>query len=118
MPTPISPSSTPFVPQPTAAEPPNVVPIPPVYVEGDAHKPNTGVAQLVKAHDAARAPADCRREGANALIGTLPVGGAALATLVAVASGPVGIAAGLLTLFGVSFQEGKDLRAYYNCKSQ
>jgi hypothetical protein len=123
MPTPVSSSSTSVALHPETpvdGAPPDAAPvvtIPPVYIEGDAGGGDPGVKQLVKGHDAAATP-NCREQGASAAVGTIPMGAGVLATLAGAASGPLGLAAGLLTLFGASVYEGKDLRSYYDCKTQ
>jgi hypothetical protein len=93
---------------PTAHE----VTIPPVLVEGDA-----GAQHLVKQLDASRKAPSCSLEGLNAALscgkaGLTAAGGALLATSV------VGAAVAAAATFAESVSCGKDLRAYYDCKTQ
>jgi len=123
MPTPVSSNSAPIMPHVENAadgppHPAQVVTVPPVYIEGNAGSRHPGVTQLVNAHDAAAATQNCQQQGRSAVVGTVPMGAAVLGTLAAAASGPLGIAAGLLTLFGASIYEGKELRSYYECKTE
>jgi hypothetical protein len=117
MPIPISGSGTtthsaplPAETTPTAPSP-QVVTIPPVHIEGDA-----GKQELLKRYAAGAGAPDCRLEALNATVGTVPIGAAVLSTLAAVAAGPIGIAAGLVALFGASIYEGKELRALHDCR--
>jgi hypothetical protein len=116
MPTPVSGSSInassaalPADATPTTPSPPTIT-IPPVHIEGDA-----GKQELLKRYAASAGAPDCRSEGLNAAVGTVPIGAAVLGTLAAVATGPIGVAAGLLGVFGASIYEGKELRALHDC---
>lgn len=91
-----------------------MVTIDPVVIEGDAT-----VQQLVKKHAAVEATRDCTTEARTAAntAGNIVVG--VLGTLAGVSTfGPFGLAAGLAGLFKASIDTGKDLRAYYDCKTQ
>jgi len=81
-------------------------------IEGDA-----GTQELLKRHAATGGAPDCRQEKVTAGVGAVGVGGGALATVAAgAAGGPIGIAAALVTLFGLSLYEGTQLRALQNCR--
>lgn len=97
---------------PTEAPPAREVTIPPVVIKGDA-----GAQQLVKQLDALRQAPNCSIEGLNAGLscgkaGIAAAGGALLATTVVGAA----VAAAATLAEGISC--GKDLRAYYDCKTQ
>lgn len=86
--------------------------IPPVVVTGDA-----SVQRLVKQVDEARRAPDCSLEGKTAALScakaaATAAGGALLSTTIVGAG--VGVAATLFESIGC----GKDLRAYYDCKTQ
>jgi len=92
--------------------PPHEVTVPPVVITGDA-----GAQQLLKQHDAGRRASDCSQEGMNAALscakaGVAAAGGALLATTVVGA----GVAGAATLLEAVSC--GKDLRAFYDCKTE
>ena len=94
------------------APPPREVTVPPVVVTGDA-----GAQHLVKQHDAARQAPDCSLEGKNAALscakaGVAAAGGALLSTTI------VGAAVGAAATFVEAISCGKDLRTYYDCKTQ
>jgi hypothetical protein len=93
-------------------EVPRELTLSPVVITGDA-----GAQQLIKQHDAASRAPDCSQEGKNAALscakaGVAAAGGAVLATTVVAA----GVAAAATLLEAVSC--GKDLRTYYDCKTQ
>ena len=92
--------------------PPREVTIPPVVITGDA-----GAQQLVKQHDVAHRAPDCSLEGKNAALscakaGIAAAGGALLSTTV------VGAAVGAAATFVEAISCGKDLRTFYDCKTQ
>jgi hypothetical protein len=94
------------------APPPREVTVPPVVVTGDA-----GAQHLVKQHDAARQAPDCSLEGKNAALscakaGVAAAGGALLATSI------FGAAVGAAATFVEAISCGRDLRTYYDCKTQ
>ena len=94
------------------APPPREITVPPVVVTGDA-----GAQHLVKQHDAARQAPDCSLEGKNAALscakaGVAAAGGALLSTTL------VGTAVGAAATFVEAISCGKDLRTYYDCKTQ
>jgi hypothetical protein len=94
------------------APPPRELTIPPVVVTGDA-----GAQQLTKKYDAANQAPDCSLAGKNAALscakaGIVAAGGALLSTTVVAA----GVAAA--ATFAEAISCGKDLRAYYDCKTQ
>ena len=94
------------------APPPREITLPPVVITGDA-----GAQQLVKQHDAARQAPDCSQEGTNAALscakaGIAAAGGALLASTVVAA----GVAAA--ATLAEAFTCGKDLRTYYDCKTE
>jgi hypothetical protein len=96
---------------PTEAPPAREVTIPPVVITGDA-----GAQQLVKQLDASRNAPSCSLEGLNAALscgkaGITAAGGALLATTV------VGAAVAAAATFAEGISCGKDLRAYYDCKT-
>jgi hypothetical protein len=99
---------------PGAASSPQGVTVPPVQIEGEANS----VQQLVKAHDAAKAPRSCVSERVTAAYGALEVAGAVGTTVLGAALGPLGVAVGLAAVAGLSFQEGQKLRALYNCETE
>jgi hypothetical protein len=97
---------------PAEATPAREVTIPPVVVNGDA-----GAQQLVKQLDASRKAPNCSLEGLNAALscgkaGITAAGGALLATSV------VGATVAVAATFAEGISCGKDLRAYYDCKTQ
>lgn len=97
---------------PSQPSPSSPVTIPPVVVTGDA-----GAQKLVKQLDASRQAPNCSLEGLNAAVscgkaGISAAGGALLATTV------VGAAVAAAATFAESISCGKDLRAYYDCKTQ
>jgi hypothetical protein len=86
--------------------------VPPVVITGDA-----GARQLLRQHDAARQARDCSQEGKNAALscakaGIAAAGGGLLASTVVAA----GVAAA--GTFAEALSCGKDLRAYYDCKTE
>jgi hypothetical protein len=98
-----------------AANPPAVsseVSIPPVVITGDA-----GAQELVRQHDAAREPADCSLEAETA---ALSCGKAGLAAASGIVSTPTVIGAGLAAAATLAqgVECGRDLRAFYDCKTQ
>lgn len=95
------------------ATPPDVT-IPPVYIEGEAGP----VERLVRGHDAAKAAGDCSSERATAAFGALEVAGAVGGTLLGATLGPLGVAAGLAAVTGLSYSEGQKLRALYDCETE
>ncbi|MDF3067769.1 MAG: hypothetical protein K0R38_3370 [Polyangiaceae bacterium] len=120
------------MPQPIGAGSSSVT-IPPVHISGDAAPapspprassppsvtaPPPSVQSLVKAHDSATAPRSCVAEGVTAAYGALEVVGAAGATVLGAALGPLGVAVGLASLSAVSYDEGQKLRALYNCAKE
>jgi hypothetical protein len=117
LPTPVSGSSPNInsaalpVESPSLAPSPPAVTIPPVHIEGDA-----GKQELLKRHAAGGGAPDCRLESLNAAVGSVPIGAAVLSTLAAVAAGPIGVAAGIVGIFGASIYEGKELRALHDCR--
>ncbi len=105
---------------PPAPSPP-VVTIPPVHITGDA-----GACELVRRHDAAAGapcsppppmPPPCGAEKVAAVEKLLPMAIDVAGTLAAgAAGGPLGIGLGVAKLFYDSVQEGKALRALYDCE--
>jgi len=91
---------------------PREVNLPPVMIAGDA-----GAKQLVQQHDATRQLPDCSAEGANAAL-SCGKAGLAAATLLVSGSTVVGTALVVATALAESISCGKELRAYYDCKSQ
>jgi hypothetical protein len=101
----------------TSASSPDALPqheltVPPVVITGDA-----GAQQLLKQHDAASRAPDCSQEGKNAALscakaGVAAAGGALLVTTVVGA----GVAGAATLLEAISC--GKDLRTYYDCKTE
>lgn len=86
--------------------------IPPVVITGDA-----GAQQLVKQHDAARRAPDCSLEGKNAALSCAKAGVTALGGALMSTTG-IGVVVGVAATFSESLSCGKDLRAYYDCKTQ
>lgn len=118
MPSPIS-NQSPTVPMQAAdvdaserSSPPAVT-IEPVVVEGDA-----SVQRLVNGHDAAKAAPDCSAQAVSTAVSASTILGGIGATIIGAAGGPVGLAVGLGALFKAGFDTGKDLRSYYDCKTQ
>jgi len=92
---------------------PRVVNLPPVMIVGDA-----GAQQLVQRYDTARKPPDCSLEGAEA---ALACGKAGLVAAGGIVLGPLavgGLPLAVATTFAEGVSCGKELRAYYNCKTQ
>jgi len=81
-------------------------------IVGDA-----GAKQLVQRHDAARKLPDCSVEGQSAAL-SCGKAGLAAATGILVSATVVGTALAAAATLAEGISCGKDLRAYYDCKSQ
>jgi len=117
---------------------PSPVTIPPVYIEGDAglepvrtsSPPTVTIApveirgeaesaeRLIKSYDAQKAARSCVSEGATAAFGALEVAGAVGGTVLGAALGPLGVAAGVAAVAGLSYSEGQKLRALSDCVNE
>jgi hypothetical protein len=88
------------------------VSIPPVVITGDA-----GARQLVENYDAALERPDCSLEGATAAL-SCGKAGLVAAGSIALSSTVVGTGIAIAMTFAEGVECGKDLRAYYDCKTQ
>lgn len=97
---------------PTETPPAREVTIAPVVIQGDA-----GAQQLVKQLDASRNAPNCSLEGLNAAVSCGKAGAAAAGTALLTTT-VIGAAIGAAGTFLEAVSCGKDLRAYYDCKTQ
>ena len=93
--------------------PPREVTIPPVTITGDA-----GAKQLVQRHDPAHQQADCSVEGATAALSCGKAGLVAATGVLVSATTVVGTALAAAAALAEGITCGKDLRAYYDCKTR
>ncbi len=99
----------------SSSDPPSLpreVTLPPVVVSGDA-----GARELVKQHYAAHQAPNCSLEGKIAALSCAKAAMAAAGGLLVSSTG-IGAAVGVARTFAESISCGKDLRAYYDCKTQ
>jgi hypothetical protein len=87
--------------------------LPPVTITGDA-----GAKQLVQRHDVARQQATCTVEGATAALSCGKAGLVAAAGVLVSATTVVGTALAAASALAEGISCGRDLRAYYDCKTQ
>jgi len=95
-----------------AASPSREITLSPVVITGDP-----GAQQLVRQHEAARQAPDCSQEAKDAALscakaGITAAGGSLLATTV------VGAGVAVAATLAEAFSCGKDLRTYYDCKTE
>jgi hypothetical protein len=88
------------------------VSIPPVVITADV-----GARQLVENYDAALERPDCSLEGATAAL-SCGKAGLVAAGSIALSSTVVGTGIAIAMTFAEGVECGKDLRAYYDCKTQ
>jgi len=99
--------------EPSKLAAPREVSIPPVMIAGDA-----GAKQLVQRHDAARQLPDCSGEGVNAALSCGKTALTAATGILVSATTVVGTALAAAATFAEGVNCGKDLRTYYDCKTQ
>lgn len=92
---------------------PREVSIPPVVIAGDA-----GAKQLVQRHDAARQVPDCSEQGAEAALACGKAGVVVATGILVSATTVVGSALAAAATLAESISCGKELRAYYDCKTR
>ena len=87
--------------------------IPPIVIAADA-----GAQQLVKQHGAALPRPDCSHEGASAALSCGKAGLVAATGILVSSTTVIGTGLAVAATFAESVACGKDLRAYYECKTQ
>lgn len=92
---------------------PSEVSIPPVVIGGDA-----GAQHLMKQHGVALQRPDCSLEGASAAVSCGKAGLVAATGLLVSSTTIIGTGLAVAATFAESVVCGKDLRAYYDCKTQ